>query len=66
MGQPELGMIISLDQMLLSECLDKILEIQDMTSNCQIIIGNRNIIREFTAIQKPCYESSTILGNDIF
>ena len=36
------------------------------SSNCQIIIGNRNIIREFTAIQKPCYESSTILGNDIF
>ena len=36
------------------------------SSNCQIIIGNRNIIREFTAIQKPCYESLTILGNDIF
>lgn len=33
---------------------------------CQIVIGNRNIIREFTAIQKPCYESLTILGNDIF
>jgi len=36
------------------------------SSDCQIIIGNRNIIREFTAIQKPCYESLTILGNDIF
>lgn len=36
------------------------------SSECQIIIGNRNIIREFTAIQKPCYESLTILGNDIF
>jgi len=31
-----------------------------------IIIGNRNIIREFTAIQKPCYESLTVLGDDIF
>lgn len=36
------------------------------SSNCQIIIGNRNIIREFTAIQKPCYESLTVLGDDIF
>ncbi len=36
------------------------------SSECQIVIGNRNIIREFTAIQKPCYESLTILGNDIF
>lgn len=36
------------------------------SSECQIIIGSRNIIREFTAIQKPCYESLTILGNDIF
>ncbi len=36
------------------------------SSNCQIVIGNRNIIREFTAIQKPCYESLTALGDDIF
>ena len=36
------------------------------SSECQIVIGSRNIIREFTAIQKPCYESLTILGNDIF
>lgn len=36
------------------------------SSDCRIVIGNRNIIREFTAIQKPCYESLTILGDDIF
>lgn len=36
------------------------------TSNKRIIIGNNNIIREFTAIQKPCYEDLTILGNDIY
>lgn len=36
------------------------------SSNCFIKIGSRNIIREFTAIQKPCYEDITILGNDIF
>ncbi len=36
------------------------------SSNCEIIIGDRNIIREFTSIQKPCYESLTVLGNDIF
>ena len=31
-----------------------------------IKIGNRNIIREFCAIQKPCYEDITLLGDDIF
>lgn len=31
-----------------------------------IEIGNNNIIREFTAIQKPAYEELTKLGNDIF
>ncbi len=36
------------------------------SSNCFIKIGSRNIIREFTAIQKPCYEDITILGNDVF
>jgi UDP-N-acetylglucosamine acyltransferase len=36
------------------------------SSNCQIVIGNRNIIREFTAIQKPCYEEKTVLGDDIY
>lgn len=35
-------------------------------SCCKIIIGNRNIIREFTAIQKPCYEDITIIGDDVF
>lgn len=36
------------------------------SSECQIVIGSRNIIREFTAIQKPRYESLTVLGDDIF
>jgi len=36
------------------------------SSNSFIKIGNRNIIREFTAIQKPCYENITLLGDDIF
>ncbi len=31
-----------------------------------IKIGSRNIIREFTSIQKPCYENITILGDDIY
>lgn len=36
------------------------------SSNAKIKIGNNNIIREFTAIQKPCYKEITELGNDIF
>lgn len=36
------------------------------SSNCKIKIGNRNIIREFTAIQKPCYEDLTLIGNDVY
>ena len=36
------------------------------SSNSFIKIGNRNIIREFTAIQKPCYEDITLLGDDIY
>jgi UDP-N-acetylglucosamine acyltransferase len=36
------------------------------SSNSFIKIGNRNIIREFTAIQKPCYETITVLGDDVF
>lgn len=35
-------------------------------SMSQIEIGSRNIIREFTAIQKPCYENITKLGDDIY
>lgn len=31
-----------------------------------IKIGNNNIIREFTAIQKPCYEDLTMIGNNVF
>lgn len=36
------------------------------STNCRITIGDRNIIREFTAVQKPCYENLTYIGNDVF
>lgn len=36
------------------------------SSNCQIEIGDRNIIREYTAIQKPCYRDVTKIGSDVF
>ena len=36
------------------------------STNSPIFIGNNNIIREFTAIQKPCYEQETRLMNDVF
>lgn len=36
------------------------------SSDCLIKIGNRNIIREFSAIQKPCYKEITQLGDDIY
>jgi len=36
------------------------------SSNCKIKIGSRNIIREFTAIQKPCYEDITCVGDDVY
>ena len=36
------------------------------SSNSFIKIGDRNIIREFTAVQKPCYEEITLIGNDVF
>lgn len=36
------------------------------SSQATIEIGSRNIIREFTAIQKPCYQDLTCLQNDIF
>lgn len=36
------------------------------SSECRIEIGNGNIIREFTAIQKPCYRDITKIGNDCF
>lgn len=35
------------------------------SSASRIKIGSRNIIREFSAIQKPCYRDITLLGNDI-
>ena len=36
------------------------------SSRCAIRIGDDNIIREFTVIQKPCYEEVTLLGSHIF
>lgn len=36
------------------------------SSNCPIFIGSNNIIREFTAIQKPCYEKETRVLDDVF
>lgn len=36
------------------------------SSNCYIEIGDNNIIREFTAIQKPCYRDVTKIGNNTF
>lgn len=36
------------------------------SSDCLIEIGNNNIIREFSAIQKPCYKDVTRIGNNVF
>lgn len=36
------------------------------TSDKPIVIGNHNIIREFTAIQKPCYDKVTQIGHHVF
>jgi UDP-N-acetylglucosamine acyltransferase len=36
------------------------------SKDCYIEIGDNNIIREFTAIQKPCYKDITIIGNNVF
>lgn len=36
------------------------------SSNSKIRIGNGNIIREFTSVQKPCYEDLTVIGNDTY
>ena len=35
-------------------------------SACRIEIGNDNIIREYTAIQKPCYREATRIGNSVY
>jgi UDP-N-acetylglucosamine acyltransferase len=35
-------------------------------SQKKIKIGNNNIIREFTAVQKPAYKDITQIGNDVF
>lgn len=36
------------------------------STNSRIEIGNDNIIREYTAIQKPCYRDVTRIGNRVF
>jgi Acyl-[acyl carrier protein]--UDP-N-acetylglucosamine O-acyltransferase len=36
------------------------------SSQSPIRIGSRNIIREFVAVQKPCYEDMTIIGDDVY
>jgi UDP-N-acetylglucosamine acyltransferase len=36
------------------------------SSQSRIQIGNNNIIREYTAIQKPCYRDITRIGNGVF
>lgn len=36
------------------------------SSQSRIEIGNDNIIREYTAIQKPCYRDVTRIGNHVF
>lgn len=36
------------------------------SSDKQIIIGNNNIFREHVAVQKPCYEDLTLIGDDCF
>lgn len=36
------------------------------SSKSRIKIGSNNIIREFSAIQKPCYEDLTSIGNDVY
>lgn len=36
------------------------------SSNAFIRIGDSNIIREYTGIQKPCYRDITSIGNNVF
>lgn len=36
------------------------------STNARIEIGDNNIIREFTAIQKPCYRDITKVGSNVF
>ena len=36
------------------------------SSNARVQIGNNNIIREYTAIQKPCYRDLTKIGDRVF
>jgi UDP-N-acetylglucosamine acyltransferase len=35
-------------------------------SDKRVVIGDRNTIREFTSVQKGCYEDFTYIGNDVF
>lgn len=38
----------------------------DRDGNFKLLIGNNNIIREFSVVELPCYEDLTIIGNDVF
>jgi UDP-N-acetylglucosamine acyltransferase len=35
-------------------------------STKRVVIGDRNVIREFTAVQKPVYRDFTRVGNDVY
>lgn len=32
----------------------------------KVIIGNNNVIREFSVVEQPCYEEHTIIEDDVF
>lgn len=36
------------------------------SSEKQVVIGDRNIIREFCAVQKACFEDATVIADDVF
>ena len=35
-------------------------------TNPIVIIGNNNIIREYSLVEQPCYEEQTIIGNNVY
>ncbi|MEG2227271.1 MAG: hypothetical protein RRY39_02095 [Odoribacter sp.] len=38
----------------------------EKNNDCRLLIGNNNIIREFSLIELPCYEKETIICDDVF
>lgn len=40
--------------------------IEHRFNNPRVIIGNNNVIREFSLVEQPCYEEETIIGDDVF